>query len=554
MKLNALTRKDWLLGIAIAVFIFFYIHLTSSLIGLVRDEGFYNRTAEITANWYDYIGQSFSKGDFLTPFKPPAIKRYFEENHEHPTFVKNIFGLSHYIFFKKNQILSFENSIRIVAAMFAALTALMIFLFGAMFFNRITAIFSPLLFFTMPHIFFHSHLACFDIPMLFFWSGTFILYAIYLVNRSRRIALFTAIFFGMAMATKHNSYFIPVLLVIVWIFWYFWNYSQQIMAHKGFAGFFKAVPLIFYLIPIVSVPVFFLFWPWIWYDTVARFTWYFNFHTMHVNYTNYYFGKELTNPPFPFSFPWAMTFFTTPVPQLVAFFAGIFLFIQKIIKSADRTEKEVHSVLLVGALFPIFLIAMPSVPIFGGIKHWFTGYPIMLTAGVFLVLQGMTAFIEKLPEMKRAMAQGVFFVLALLALIPANVKFSMHGAAFFNELIGGAQGAASNYMQRNFWGYDILPLVPTLNKVAPPNSRIYIMSWAEGLNPNSFESLKKEGIVRKDIYQTNEIKNADFAFFFYEKQNEHVLYSIYKDFGTAKPLALNEVDSVLFSALFGRVK
>ena len=109
-------------------------------------------------------------------------------------------------------------------------------------------------------------------------------------------------------------------------------------------------------------------------------------------------------------------------------------------------------------------------------------------------------------------------------------------------------------MQRNFWGYDVLDLIPELNLTAPKNATIFIVGGFEGLNWNSFQFLKEEGLVRKDIRATDDLKNADFAFFFYEKQNESLIYSIYNEFKTAKPIAVTQVNSVLYSALFRRVK
>ncbi len=80
------------------------------------------------------------------------------------------------------------------------------------------------------------------------------------------------------------------------------------------------------------------------------------------------------------------------------------------------------------------------------------------------------------------------------------------------------------------------------------------MSYYEGLNWNSFLYLQREGFIRPDIRGTNDIHEADFAFFFYEKQNEQVLYDLYREFGTARPLELSEADSVYFSALLRRVR
>ena len=109
-------------------------------------------------------------------------------------------------------------------------------------------------------------------------------------------------------------------------------------------------------------------------------------------------------------------------------------------------------------------------------------------------------------------------------------------------------------MQRNFWGYDILDLVEALNEKAPLNSTVYVMGGYEGLNWNSFRFLKKEGIIRKDIRGTNTIRNADFAFFFYEKQNEHIMNKIAVEFNSLVPLAVSQTDEVFYSALFGRKK
>lgn len=555
MKINKITRNDNIAAIAIALFIFFFIFLSSPLIGLVRDEGFYMKAAINTASWFESMERDFSKGNLLKPFQKNSIDRYFKFNREHPTFMKNFFGFSYYLFNKKLAVLTFVQSIRIVAALFSALTALMICYFSLLFFNRLTAIAAPFLFFLMPHIFFHSHLACFDIPILFFWTGMFFLYALYLFKPTKKLAIYIAIFYGFAMATKHNVFFIPILFVLIWLVFHLLRYKNLDDKYRGFSGFFKSVPFLFYIMPLISIPVYLLSWPWLWYNTVDRFIWYLNFHAKHVNYSNYYFGMELARAPFPFSYPWGMTFFTTPLPQLILFVGSVvFIFKKVLCKKETLQTKEFYIVLLTGALFPIFLIALPSVPIFGGIKHFFTGFPILIVTGFYFTMKGGGYFLSKYNKTVQNRLISAIILILFIALIPMNIKFSQHGAAFFNLLIGGSQGAANSYMQRNFWGYDILPLVRSLNKTAPRGAKVYIMGYYEGLNWNSFQYLKKEGIIRRDLQGTNDLEDADFAFFFYEKQNEKILYNIYEEFGTARPLALSEADSVLFSALFRRVK
>lgn len=552
MNWNPIHRKDIFISAAIGIFIFFYIHLTSDMIGFVRDEGFYMRAASITADWFGSMEKSFAKGKFLEPFSRASIDNYFKFNSEHPAFMKNLFGFSQYLFERKLGWMSFAQSARFVGAVFAMLTAVLIYFFGLMFFNRFTAVAAPVLFFMMPHIFFHSHLACFDVPILFFWSAVFFLYAVFLKTGSFRTGVFTAILLGFALGTKHNAFFIPVLLFTGWFVFYLLGYRKERQCN-WFKKFFISVPKIFYLFVFITIPVYFMVWPWIWFDTVKRFGNYLAFHTLHVNYTNYYFGMELAKPPFPFNYPFGMTLFTTPVPQLLCFFAGIILFLSGIFKKSDWKEKEISAAMLAGSLFPVFLIAVPSVPIFGGIKHWFTGYPLMLTAGVYVISEQIKAFAGSGSVKQKLVPAAVFFLVAV-ALVPMNVKFAKRGAAFYNELLDGAQGAAELRMQRNFWGYDILDLVDRLNSIAPPRSTVYVMGGYEGLNWNSFLYLKKEGIIREDINGTNTLKNADYAFFFYEKQNEHMLNEIASEFGSVKAEAVSQTDSVFYSALFRREK
>jgi len=555
MKLNNFTKKDLCISLSISLFLFLFIFFTGYLIGLVRDEGFYIRAAEISSDWIDFSVKSVAKGEFTKPFSRETITKYYEYNHEHPTFVKNMFGLSHYLFYKKLHILSYVGSVRIVAAFFAGLIVFLMYLMGAIFFNRLTAICAPFLFFAMPHVFFHSHLACFDVPVMAFWFGTMLLFAIAVVKKSHKWAVLSAVFLGLGIASKHNMFFVPLLFVAGWIFSYIVSYSNLEKEEKGFKGFFLAIPAPFWYFVTVSIPLYFLCWPWLWYDTVERFKWYYYFHAKHVNYTNYYFGKEITDAPFPISFPCVMSFFTTPTPILIMFFAGALVLFLGFFKNIKNYRvSQVYIAFLSAVFFPIILISLPSVPIFGGIKHWFTGYPLLVVAGLYGFFEGMSYLFRNYSVLRQNLIKSAAVVIILLSLIPANIKFAKHGAAYFNELIGGAQGAASLQMQRNFWGYDILPLVETLNKTAGKGARVFIMSWNEGLNGYSFEALKKQGVIRSDLIGTNELKEADFAFFFYEKQNEFVLYDIYNEFGTSKPLAMSEADSVLYSALFRRIK
>ncbi len=548
MKFHKPDKTDALLCVFIMVFIWFFLFYSGYLIGLVRDEGFYGHAAKTLASWFDLLFSSWTHGDFFHPFSSATIDKYFSYNHEHPTVMKMAYGFSVWLFQQKLHWLSFIPALRLVSSIIGALTAGMLYLFGRVVFNRETAVATPLLFFTMPHIFFHAHLACFDMPVLFFWSTVTLLYLWHYHTRSWKSAVITAVMMGIALGVKHNLFFLPPLLLIAHLIGYTASYRSLPKHHRGAKGFIRALPPVFYLFVVVTLPVYYLVWPWLWYDPWHRFVAYLLFHAKHVNYTTYYFGHELTKGPFPFSFPWGMTLFTTPLPQLILFFASTAWLVIHIAK--DKQQRSIWLTLFLAGLFPIFLIALPSVPVFGGIKHWFSGYPFLLVPGTFLIIRGTELLFGK----RKFSVPLVVVTFALIALIPLNVKFSRHGAAFFNQLIGGVQGAADKEMQRNFWGYDMLDLADAINKNAPKHARLFIASYAEGLNPDAFYFLRNAGIIRHDIIPINSLEHADMALFFYEKQNEPVLFDIFRHFNTVRPLAITTVDGVYYSGIYRRRK
>ena len=53
--------------------------------------------------------------------------------------------------------------------------------------------------------------------------------------------------------------------------------------------------------------IFFVSWPWIWFDTGARLAAYAAFHLHHVYYNMAYFGVNYFQPPFPASYAFVMT-------------------------------------------------------------------------------------------------------------------------------------------------------------------------------------------------------------------------------------------------------
>ncbi len=140
------------------------------------------------------------------------------------------------------------------------------------------------------------------------------------------------------------------------------------------------------------------------------------------------------------------------------------------------------------AVFPLVLIALPTVPIFGGTKHWITAYPF----AALLAVEGIVWLARGLPPDARALARAathpherthpgahaqhrdrrldlathapLLLVAAFLAITPgaiATLRGHPHNLSQYSPLVGGPRGAAQLGLQRGFWGGPALDFLPT---------------------------------------------------------------------------------------------
>src|SRR5690606_32135114 len=144
-------------------------------------------------------------------------------------------------------------------------------------------------------------------------------------------------------------------------------------------------------------------WPWLWTAPVDRLADYFEFHAQHSYYNMEFGGANYNRPPMPIGYPFVMTAATVPAVWLVAATLSLVsgrLGPQDVVTSTSpspsasdpsRSSRSLrwgcvpedapdHSLALwVGmASFPLVLICLPSIPIFGGTKHWLTAYPFLM--------------------------------------------------------------------------------------------------------------------------------------------------------------------------------
>jgi hypothetical protein len=82
-----------------------------------------------------------------------------------------------------------------------------------------------------------------------------------------------------------------------------------------------------------------------------------------------------------------------------------------------------------------------------------------------------------------------------------------YGTAAYNELAGGAPGAATLGMQRQFWGDDVVGVLDELNAHASPDARVW---WQETARA-AVAAWQRDGRVRRDLRWADRPEDADLS-------------------------------------------
>ncbi len=208
---HRLLARDYL--VAIVIFCSYVGILLSTMdMGFTRDEGYYFYAAERYYGWFDELETNQANGVPEDSFEQENIDRHWGANPEHPVLMKTLFGLSWHAFSQERDLMSPSTAMRFPSAVFAALLLALIYLFAVEAFgSRGGGIFAAVAMGFMPRFFFHSHLACFDVAITTVWF--LVIYAYWRAYHSRLWGWLTGIFFGIALITKLNAFFIPTIPV-----------------------------------------------------------------------------------------------------------------------------------------------------------------------------------------------------------------------------------------------------------------------------------------------------------------------------------------------------
>jgi hypothetical protein len=564
-------------------------------LGFSRDESFYFDASAHYALWFRDILDK--KPGVWTR---AAIDGPWGQNHEHPSLVKSAFGLS-WLFLHDRWKLVREPSLcfRLPGMLFAALGVYLIMRLTkqvllanggkrqhevAWYTYQAPSVAAGVLFGMMPRMFYHAHLACFDVPATTMWIAS-----ITMLERAHRVLaeanspaapqsrgrrllsslgalLGCGLTYGLLLETKHNAWLMPAVVLPHLV-------ATVLLSRSAKAALVRLLPALSMglLGPIVFVGL----WPWLWHDTVARVREYVAFHTHHDYYNIEFLGRNYYEPPFPWTYAPVSTVLTVPTTTLVLFLIGAVIGLWAIgvtiraslarshaaepkaslglenLPNHVRQAGELSALLWLGFAVPIAVFFLPSTPIFGGTKHWFPAYPsLAIFAGV-----GMQAVCTWLPKLWRAQTQGqssarsggrtvqhtpimqhVLVALAVLLPVVATSIQAVHAHPFalgsYVALAGGTRGGADLGMCRQFWGFTTQSLDPYFRKRSKPGETVFIhdTTYSAWLN------LTQEGRIPKHLRQSIwTIQDTDTAIVHHEKHMIEAEANIWTVYGTTAP-------------------
>jgi hypothetical protein len=594
-------RRDRLVALGLGVVTVAWLLAVEGKAGFGRDEGQYMRAGERYWGWFEELADNLKHGKASRSFTQAGIDRYWGDNApDHPVIMKTLYGLSWRAFHRcscmgptrgyhpvavKGRHITLplfqreSTAFRFPAMLFAGLLIAMVYLFARQFVPWPAAAAGAVFALAQPHYFFHAPIACFDAPIttMAFAVG----FAYWKSLRSARWGLACGVIFGVALGTKHNAWLMPIFLAGH----YLWMRRDDILRRRRV----PRLPLAFLSMAALGPLIFLAHWPWLWPAPVERTRLYINRHLQHEHYNFEYLGENWNNPPtdtahklLRSTFPFVSTGLTVPVTTLALSVWGAAVLFRRRrgdpvadgaepesagavgtgpgaapasapaavswLRPGGDVDRAPGAFLAVQIFGPLCVLAMPSTPIFGGVKHFMPAMPyIAVAAAIGLAALARAAAQAAAAAKRRALSRVLPAGLAALTCLPAVVetqRSTPDGLSHYNLIAGGFAGGASLGMNRQFWAYCVLPMLDWVNRDHADRQRMY---WHDVIG-DALHMYKREGRLDLDVGDTGAaeagIQHSNMGLLVWEKH-----WAIYEgwfwdSYGTVKPALIRDREGV----------
>ena len=408
---------------------------------------------------------------------------------------------------------------RTATALLAALLSAVLALWGFEIAGAAGALLAPALFWAAPRALHHGLSTAPDAILAALWLATALSWRRSLAEGAGPgLAVATGLLFGATAAASPGGW---TLLVILSLHALAVRAARSGRRHRGAIP--PALPAMVLLAPVVA----FALAPWRWRDPARLLSTVFS----------------LPAGPPAGAWPLAEAALAIPVALLAAYAGGFLHLLVRLVRAARAGGGASDDVLLLlVALGPVGLATLSPAG---------AGLGPLLPAMAVLSLAGARALAACARTLAPARPGRLLVALALLALYPAvraTAHHFPHGAAAWNEIAGGAPGAASRGLARQEGGESAAAALSEIRAHARPGARV----WWAGVAPEAVRAYARDGRLREDLAVARGPAEADLAVVPQGGGARDDDARAWTEFGTARPAASVHLDEVPLVHVYAR--
>lgn len=306
------------------------------------------------------------------------------------------------------------------------LTAAVLFLWLAGTHGRAAGLAAAAVWLTLPRVAAHGNLNALDGPVA--CLSTIALYQGW--RLLQRPTVGQGAWFGVALAVAAATKFNGVLVFPPVLAFAFWRRRPAVK------------PLLLGALLVAPV-VFWLLWPWLWYDGLLHLRQVLAFHGKHGYIATEYLGRVWTDPPPPWHYALVMLAIASPLTLLPAAACAAW---------RGTRSRELPALLACAALVHIAPFLWPAAAKYNGVRLFLPVFPLLAALAGLGVARLGEALTGRLPEPRRSagpMLLGAVVcwpgLLGLLTVYP-------YPMAYYNGLVGGSAGADARGFETSYWG------------------------------------------------------------------------------------------------------
>ncbi|MFQ5849497.1 MAG: ArnT family glycosyltransferase [Candidatus Binatia bacterium] len=469
----------WLLGAGV----FLLVASTISHYGLTWDEPNYFHASDLEIRWFYELANEIMGGDpgsILSDEKIQSAWHWDPYHVPHPPFSRILSGMTKAIF---SPFMDKFVAYRLAPALFFALLVVVMYMWMAALFDRMTGLVSALTLVLIPNLFAFAHFAVTDMPLAAMWFLT--VYCFWRGLKSWRWSLALGVAWGFALSTKFPAFLIPIPLLL-WAHLFHRNaYTNNVFAMSFISPLFMIAsqPYLWHRTPTRIVE--FL------YDSVSR------GYRHETNFTIFFFDRLYFTSELPWYYPFFITAITTPEVFLALLCVGV--------ASVRwlKARREVPVLFLFNALFILVIGLFPGAVLHDGIRQLLPVLPFLgglAGSGFFALTEYLMGQSQKIMALKRikhprAKLTGI---LSLLVLFPPGLDllvYHPYELSYYNRLVRGIRGAYQRGLEVTYFMEAFTPdFLDLLNRTLPPRAVINA-----GVSNFMFSYYQQEGRLRRDI-------------------------------------------------------